>query len=340
MLISSNFVQNGYDDFYPNPCVQFEQALVEATIAYENEKRLIKERVESAKLQSFIMETDETDSVNIYTEAEKNIFARLGEMVVNLLRRFTAMCDKIIEKLKGGNLKGKSGEQKLDKLAKKHPELTKEKIRDLAEEGGLNFADFESLSKLDSEFYRIMKMAEDSKVDPKSFRGKCQEFEKKVKNDDTKLQTAAKVAGAAGAVIGLAAAVKKYKKDSAELGVRVAEAKETERKLNKALYDNLKAAYRDDGKLGDAANKKVDEMGKFELLVRMNNLRMNKKNKAISNNTGALNNFYMAIVKGIDKVVGSGAGKAVFGDVAGNTKDDINRSSFADKSGALHNKSS
>ena len=181
MLISSNFVQNGYDDFYPNPCVQFEQALVEATIAYETEKRLIKERVESAKLQSFIMETDETDSVNIYTEAEKNIFARLGEMVVNLLRRFTAMCDKIIEKLKGGNLKGKSGEQKLDKLAKKHPELTKEKIRDLAEEGGLNFADFESLSKLDSEFYRIMKMAEDSKVDPKSFRGKCQEFEKKVK---------------------------------------------------------------------------------------------------------------------------------------------------------------
>lgn len=320
MIISSNFVQNGYDNFYCDPCMQFEQALVEATITYENEKRAIKERVESARLRDLIMESD---SLDIYTEAENNIFARLGKMVVTLAKKFADMCDRIIERLKGENLKGKTSEQKLDKLSRKHPELSKEKIRVLAEEGGLDFKDFESLSKLDDEFYKLMRMAEDSKIDPNSFKGHCKEFEKKVKNHDTKIQTVAAVASAATSILAVGAAIRKYKLESAELGTKVNNAKKEEQKMNQELYKKLKAAYTKADSDADKKKKETefDNMGKYELLARMNSLRMNNKNKAISKNVGALNKFYMSIVKGVDKIVGSGAGKTLFGDVAGNARD-------------------
>ena len=316
MIISSSFVQHGYDTIVTEPCAQFERTLAEQTIELESARREFNKTIESIRLHSFIKESEDIDS--LYIEAEGGFFAKVGNVVITLAKKFSEMCDKVIQKIKDIAFQMKGNEAKMKMLEKEHPEYSKEAIRNIVKDGGITFADMKSFSELDNEFYKIMKMAKDKDVDPNSFKGKCKEFEKKLKNNDTKLQTVAIVAGAAGTIFGL------YKTIST-IGKDVKEAKKKEGEMTGELYNQLKATI---GKAKNEGNKSaqnldVENMGKLELTIRMHNMLLNKKNAAIGHNVGLIAKFEMALARAIDKISSTKAAKVIAGDQNGNYRSDI-----------------
>ena len=95
----------------------------------------------------------------VYEAGKKNIFTKIGEMVIALYKKFVETIDNIIDKIKTNIFNKKSDLQKLDILMKKHPELKKEEEKTLQEalkDGIFDLRDIESLKKLDESFDEIL----------------------------------------------------------------------------------------------------------------------------------------------------------------------------------------
>ena len=336
MIISSTFVQTGYEPLKIfDPGYQFEHVLADIMISSRNAYREYETALESIHTQSFFSENADDDQ--LYIEAGNNLISKLGNAVITLAKKFSEMCDKAIEKIKEAVFKMKSDESKIKYLQKEYPELSKMKIKQLAEEGGLNFSDLKSFADLDRDFYKLMKLAESDNVDYNTFKGKCKLFEAKIKNNDTKLQTAAAVAGSATAVIALGAAIIKFRKSAAEIGNDIKKAKAESEKTNAELFNKLKGAMgkelnNDPGLKNLHGNDrstvkkkmiddKINKMGKYELLVRLNAMSNGKKNAAIGKNMSILQSMKMNIAKSIDSALASKAGQKIAGDVAGNHRE-------------------
>ena len=162
---------------------------------------------EKVTLESAIMGSVPETMMMVYESEKKNIFTKIGEMVVAIYNKFVEMIDKVIDTIKTYSFKKKTDLQKLDILLKKHPELKNEAIAAF-NEGALDLSDVRSLKELDSTFDEILKMAKKKDIDPDSIKGKWEKAKKKFEEDAEKWEKVGKVAAATTAVITAVVAVK------------------------------------------------------------------------------------------------------------------------------------
>lgn len=314
-MVDINYINNGFSDSeFTNPYYTLEKALNE----FETEYHTLLEEV---ALQND-MYSLEYDVTGIMTEANKEkkkdntetVLGKIGRMVRTLIKSILDFCDSCVQKIKDLVFACKSNEKKMNRLVREHPELSKEKIQILCDEGGLDFSDFKSFESMDKAFYNLLKLAKDDSVGSDTFKGKCEQFKEKVSKERTSLQTAAKVATAATTLIGVGTAISKAKSASKEAHASSVELKHQITKEQHEIYTELNSLKGHD---------KVEKEGKFSLLLDMWYLKNGYKSKVIGKRVSKVTRLSKSIAGALDKIVGSSFGRFVGGDVHGNFKDDM-----------------
>lgn len=308
-MISAAYINNGcVDSFFEKAFEQYENdvnsLMSEARKSYVD----LRSNTDLIMLESEIMgELDNSQTAILEAEGQSFV-KKLGQTLISLFESFVKFVDSIIQKVKDFNFSLKSNEKKMNALVKNHPELAKEKIQLLADEGGLDFSDFKSLADLDKEFFQIVEMSKKADVDPNSLKGKWEAAKKKLNMQDSTVKTVAGVASAATATIGLALAIKKFKGDVAKSQKDAITSKETIRRAKAAAYEAI-----------NQDNHESENWGKANVLLGIYRELQGKHQKAIQNDASVLNKMSNVIASAIDKALDSAAGKAVLG----NTKETI-----------------
>ena len=308
-MISAAYINNGcVDSFFEKAFEQYENdvnsLISEARKSYVD----LRSNTDLIMLESEIMGELENSQTAILEAEGQNFVKKIGQTIISLFESFVKFVDSIVQKLKDFNFRLKSNEKKMNYLVKNHPELTKEKIQLLADEGGLDFSDFKSLAELDKEFFQIVEMSKKADVSPDSLKGKWEAAKKKLNMQDSTVKTIATVASAATATISLALAIKKFKGDVAESHRDAIASKTT---INRAKACAFAAISQD--------NPDSDNWGKANVLLSIYRELQGKHQKAIQNDASVLNKMSNAIASAIDKALDSTAAISIFG----NTRDSI-----------------
>jgi hypothetical protein len=269
---------------------------------------------------SVIGEIDEDKQLVLESE-NKNFIEKIGEKIIEMSKKFMEMIDRLIDKVKSIGFKFKSNEKKMDLLLKQHPELAKEKIQVLCDEGGLDFSDMKSLSELDKEFEAILKMSKEKDIDPNTLKGKWEKAKKKwVGTDSDKATNVKKVAAAATAVITLGVAIHKFKPEITTWKNKLSEAKMHQKSENYKFYKHI-----------TEENPEMADKGVIAWKLAMNRERNGLYSKAIQKHQSIFDRMINSIADGIDKVIGSKPGKVVFGDAKSSYIDDMKQASKMEK---------
>ena len=303
-MISAAYINNGcVDSFFEKAFEHYDKEVF--SLMNEANKSYVELRINTdlIMLESEIMGELENSQTAILEAEGQNFVKKIGQTIISLFESFVKFVDSIIEKLKDFNFRLKSNEKKINSLVKKHPELTKEKIQLLADEGGLDFSDFKSLAELDKEFFKIVEMSKKADVSPDSLKGKWEAAKKKLNMQDSTVKTIATVATTATAVISLAVAIKKFKGDVAKSQYNVIDSKDDIRRAKATAYDAITKDNPDSG-----------NWGKANVLLGIYRELQGKHQKAIQNDASVLNKMSNAIASAIDKALDSSAAKSVLGD--------------------------
>ena len=308
-MISAAYINNGcVDSFFEKAFKQYDKEVF--SLMNEANKSYVELRINTdlITLESEIMGELENSQTTILEAEGQNFVKKIGQTIISLFESFVKFVDSIVQKVKDFNFRLKSNEKKMNSLVKNHPELTKEKIQILADEGGLDFSDFKSLAELDKEFFQIVEMSKKADVSPDSLKGKWEAAKKKLNMQDSTVKTIATVASAATAVISLAVAIKKFKGDVAKSHRDALKSKETIRRAKAAAFGAI-----------SQDNPDSDNWGKANVLLGIYRELQGKHQKAIQNDASILNKMSNAIASAIDKALDSSAAKSILG----NTKDSI-----------------
>ena len=303
-MISAAYINNGcVDSFFEKAFEQYDKEVF--SLMNEANKSYVELRINTdlIMLESEIMGELENSQTTILEAEGQNFIKKIGQTLISLFESFVKFVDSIVEKLKDFNFRLKSNEKKMNSLVKNHPELTKEKIQLLADEGGLDFSDFKSLAELDKEFFKIVEMSKKADVKPDSLKGKWEAAKKKLNMQDSTVKTVATVASAATAVISLAVAIKKFKGDVAKSQYNVIDSKDDIRSAKATAYDDITKDNPDSG-----------NWGKANVLLGIYRELQGKHQKAMQNDASVLNKMSNAIASAIDKALDSSAAKSVLGD--------------------------
>ena len=308
-MISAAYINNGcVDSFFEKAFEQYENdvnsLISEARKSYVD----LRSNTDLIMLESEIMGELDNSQIAILEAEGQSFVKKLGQTLISLFESFVKFVDSIVQKVKDFNFSLKSNEKKMNALVKNHPELAKEKIQLLADEGGLDFSDFKSLADLDKEFFQIVEMSKKADVKPDSLKSKWEAAKKKLNMQDSTVKTVATVASAATAVISLVVAIKKFKGDVAKSHRDALKSKETIRRAKASAF----AAISQD-------NPDSDNWGKANVLLGIYRELQGKHQKAIQHDASVLNKMSNAIASAIDKALDSAAGKSILG----NTKDSI-----------------
>lgn len=314
-MIDINYILQGNCNTYnPSPYYLLESALID----FENEIDYYYNEyctnVSPLYLESEITGVLTVEKQENIGKEKTNILAKIGQAVKSIIKKIHDFCDSCMNKVKDLVFSFKSSEKKMNKLIKEHPELSKEKIQFLCDEGGLDFNDFKSFSQMDKAFDELLEAAKDPKVDEKSMKGKFNKFKKKVDNDKSSLQSAAKVAGAATTVIGLYTTVKlikKAQKDSAEASAKMRKQNDIDKKN---IDDIMKKVSNDD---------QYKNMGKMTYVLNAYRIKSGHQSKVLNDHVSIVSKMSNMFASAIDKMASTGSAKAIFGDVNQNYKKDI-----------------
>lgn len=316
-MVDINYINYGFNDSeFTNPYYALERALHEFETGYH---MLLEENALEDNIYSL-----EYDIIGVMTESDKEkkrnsndtLLGKIGRMVRTLIKRILDFCDACAQKIKDVVFSCKSNEKKMNRLIREHPELSKEKIQVLCDEGGLDFSDFKSFADMDKAFYNLLKLAKDDSVGSDTFKGKCERFKETVGRERTTLQTAAKVATATTTLIGVGTAISKAKTASKEAHANSVELKHQITKEQHEIYTQLNALKGHDD---------VEKEGKFRLLLDMWYLKNGHESKVIGNHVSKVTKLSKSIAGALDKLVGSSLGRFIGGDVHGNFKDDMKK---------------
>ena len=308
-MISVAYINNGcVDSFFEKAFEQYDKEVFSLMNEANKSYVELRSNTDLIMLESEIMGELENSQTAILEAEGQNFVKKIGQTIISLFESFVKFVDSIVQKLKDFNFRLKSNEKKMNSLVKNHPELTKEKIQILADEGGLDFSDFKSLAELDKEFFKIVEMSKKADVSPDSLKGKWEAAKKKLNMQDSTVKTIATVASAATATISLALAIKKFKGDVAKSHKDAIVSKNQIRRVKAAAF----AAISQD-------NPDSDNWGKANVLLGIYRELQGKHQKAIQHDASILNKMSNAIASAIDKVLDSAASKSILG----NTKDSI-----------------
>ena len=303
-MISAAYINNGcVDSFFEKAFEQYDKEVFSLMNEANNSYVELRSNTDLIMLESEIMGELENSQTAILEAEGQNFVKKIGQTIISLFESFVKFVDSIVQKLKDFNFRLKSNEKKMNSLVKNHPELTKEKIQLLADEGGLDFSDFKSLAELDKEFFKIVEMSKKADVSPDSLKGKWEAAKKKLNMQDSTVKTVATVATTATAVISLAVAIKKFKGDVAKSHYNVIDSKDDIRRAKATAYDAITKDNPDSG-----------NWGKANVLLGIYRELQGKHQKAIQNDASVLNKMSNAIASAIDKALDSSAAKSVLGD--------------------------
>lgn len=294
-MISANYIFNGAtnemlsDDFVA--CEKFlDTSLNEFDIEYLNYQT----HVNTLTLECSIMNTVMDDETKLLIEdANSNIVSKLGEKLIEMGKKFIEYIEKKINEIKDKFFKYKNNEKKLAELIKKHPEMGKEKIKLMCDEGALDFSDMKSLAEMDREFMKIVKLAKEGEEDPDTLKAKWNHVKKKWISDDDKITQITKVAGAATAVISLVVLVKTFGPKIAESKKKLQEEKLNQQRTNAEIMQALESS-------GFKKNQ-----GYFSTMLAMNRERQGKHMQAIGEHLNAINKLENMFASAADKVAGA-----------------------------------
>ena len=243
----------------------------------------------------------------IYLEAtQKSLIEKIGAAIIEMGKKFAEMINKCIEKLKDLTFKFKNNEKKMNILLKEHPELAKEKIQILCDNGGLDFSDMKSISEMNRTFNEIVKMSKDKDVDGNTLKGKWKKAMDKIYGpNDSTLDKVSKTIGVTAAAVTLGitlkTAVSKIAKSKSELdGI-----KSEDRKMSEDIYRRL----RDEGIIND-------NTGKATALLYINRERQGKIANICKENMSVIDKAQEKIASILDKA----SNTKVVSKIAGNQK--------------------
>lgn len=243
----------------------------------------------------------------IYLEAtQKSLIEKIGAAIIEMGKKFAEMINKCIEKLKDLTFKFKNNEKKMNVLLKEHPELAKEKIQILCDNGGLDFSDMKSISEMNKTFNEIVKMSKDKDVDGNTLKGKWKKAMDKIYGpNDSTLDKVSKTIGVTAAAVTLGitlkTAVSKIAKSKSELD-RI---KSEDRKMSEDIYRRL----RDEGIIND-------NTGKATALLYINRERQGKIANICKENMSVIDKAQEKIANILDKA----SNMKVVSKIAGNQK--------------------
>ena len=310
-MIDVNYINDGFiTSSYTNPVLVFEREMQSIAVTLAN----IKTEYDNA-VAPFLLESEitgiltEKNEENINKE-KTNVFAKLGKVVKNIVKKVIELADKLIGKVKDLSFSLKSNEKKMERLIKEHPELSKEKIKILSEKGGLDFSDFKSFAVMDKAFDELLEAANNPKVDSKGFRAKYDKFVADLKNDKSGIQTAAKAATAVASVVGVSYAITQARKGMADTDDAIRKMKNRANKDESRIYNYMK----------NNKNIDYDSMGKFQLALNAFRLKHGKQAQVIGENISIFSRIVNSVAKVADRFLDTDASKAVFGDVNKNYK--------------------
>lgn len=241
----------------------------------------------------------------IYLEAtQKSLIEKIGAAIIEMGKKFAEMINKCIEKLKDLTFKFKNNEKKMNILLKEHPELAKEKIQILCDNGGLDFSDMKSISEMNRTFNEIVKMSKDKDVDGNTLKGKWKKAMDKIYGpNDSTLDKVSKTIGVTAAAVTLGitlkTAVSKIAKSKSELD-RI---KSEDRKMSEDIYRRL----RDEGIINDNTGKATallyinrERQGKIANICKENMSVIDKAQEKIANILDKASNM-----KAVSKIAGN-----------------------------------
>lgn len=244
-MISANYISTGREDaVYNDYLFTCEKFLDDTLNEFNTEYINYRTTVETALLESSIMGIEaNSETMLIVEKAEKNIVQKFGDAIIAMGKKFIEFIENMIRKMKDSFFKFKSNEKKLAELIKKHPELGKEKVRDLCADGVLDLSDMKSLAELDDEFEKIVKAAKMAE-NPDAIDTQWEKAKKKCLgnkySENGLASNVEKVAKTGAAVIGLALAIKTFGPKVAESNKKWAEMKADEQALNYRCAEAIK----------------------------------------------------------------------------------------------------
>lgn len=137
---------------------------------------------------------------------KKNIFEKIGQAILDIIKKCGEFLSKIIDKLTGMGFEGKSQIVKAEKLIKRHPEF-KDQLMEALQNGDLDLTEIKNVKELDEAATEIIHLASLQKMNPDSIKTKWakawNKFKKSMEDGTAKnvLTTVTTAGGAAGALL-------------------------------------------------------------------------------------------------------------------------------------------
>ena len=160
-MISTAFVNCDAETVYSSDygykivreCDEITESVMKAIHDYES-------HLEEYKFESSINgEIDEEEITALEAEGD-NVFKKIGNGVMNLIKKLIDMIQKFIDKIRNSGFAKKSDMDKIEVMCKKHPEL-KEQI--IANASSFDFSQIRNIADMEENYNKIMKMTDKSK---------------------------------------------------------------------------------------------------------------------------------------------------------------------------------
>ena len=290
-MISIDYINSGHSILFDDSdyCGEFLDYLKESE--KDIASILVSHKINMSKvlMESSIMDYDYNNYNDFFENENKNFIQKIGASIIAMVKKFNEMINKAIQKIKDISFRFKSNDKKMKELIKKHPELGKEKIKILCDEGALDFSDMTSLSKLDKAFDDILEMSKKAEVDPKSLKGRWEAAKEKYLGKDYKKEGKVKnivmVVSAVTLIAGIGTAIYKSRKEAGQ-------AIDENQRRSAELLENIQK---------DDSN--IDNQGITRLKLSMFWESRGLHSKAIGRHVSALDKLQIRIANAIDSFV-------------------------------------
>lgn len=264
---------------------------------------------EKVMLESEIMDTVPEDMMIVYESEKKNIFTKIGEMIVTLFKKIKELIDKGIEKLKELSFKNKTIMQKAEVFAKKHPEF-KNEILESIKSGALDLNDMKSLKELEAAYDEIIKLSKKKDIDPKTLRGKWEKLKEKFDSDSI-----SKKADATNKVITVGVALAFFIPNILKAVNEMNDLKKKTKDQEVYALETLRELQRTEPSVKTAdggSNTKIDldNIGKAQLILQMSRIMNGKITQVMGNTTSIFSKLADVIAQKTDKFLDRGGKKA------------------------------
>lgn len=312
-MISYAYV-NGYpeDTIASSALLSFEHALEQFDSSCEKAITTFLESCDSFFIESDIMGEDMSeDKVLAFEAANENIFAKIGNSIIEITKKFIEFVNGIIDKLKNLSFNRKKDFEKVELLCKEHPEY-KEKIMKAFEDGDLTIANVKSFNDLEDAFDELCKMAKKKDIKPGSLEDKWEKAKSKFEKADK--MTIVKVAGAVATVMGAIAAVDRFAK------TRKDNATSRQKKTTEALEEMKYLASKDPEKFKDLYN---EGMSKVRVLVKAHQYINGQASAALDQSNKTIDKVTTKVLTFVDGATSDKSKKAFHDELK--LKDEMNR---------------